>query len=1329
MKEQTKLYINYRAFFTLLAAGLLLLPQTGFAATTGTTALFRQVGSGSSSAVGDYVSATAANGGMNSIYQFFLEVPVGTTQMIVRLFDADTGRTQGGNNNHDWQQGTGYNTSCRYTLYTPTGGTQVTRLIAAAAPGVNNGWYTLATVNTPAAGHWRLVSDMSSNATTGDDCNGWGFDVAGTNASGSVEIKAYAYSFVPVGELSQTGATTTTTLYPYITSGCSTNWKDFDGDSTTGACTITYRSRNGVVSGSYTGSASTVWLNYPISYTNDNFDNIAVESGIWTWTGTYTQTGAGGGNFGVFYAGNSNNATTPPTAQPQGNTFRIYLPSGTGNTPGGAPAKPVISQKLSIVSGNNPPINDVATRVRVEIIIFNPAVQTISVNPITAYIPGGNVVYAGNPVASQGSVTPPGGSPGTITWNVGNVAGNNSYATLYYEVNVTPDALTGPRYPVTGTPAAANGTTATYLDETGTTFTYGPLCELAVTRGGTPIPTWVAISCFEANMAYGQPMVEWHTAAENGTVGFYLWRKDAESKNYQLVNPNFLPALANAMMGGVYRLVDPNVQYSETVVYRIEEINARGDSLNYGPFTVTFDDAPANLKDTGNFYKKNSKEIPTTVNGFQSEVLTASEYEKSRQLARRNGLRTQGAKPMTTGSGQARIAVKSRGLYHVDAASIAAALGMSVVQVEGLIASQQLSLSTLGEPVAWLADGNRSGIYFYNENLQSPYSDQDIYWLEQGSGLALATVNGGTAAPADANQTFNATCHYEENHIPLTSLFTKSEDDFWLWDLVVAGMPSVSFPIQVPGRTTDGTAVLTVNLQGASDTAAAIDHDAQVLLNGRKIGESKWDGLAANSGQFNFYQSVLNDGENTVNINGVVPAGVPYSFFYVDSFDLSYQRYYQAVNNALWCQGDTNQTISVTGFSDSQVMVWDVSQPRQPRLVSTAGIDQGGRITFIPAAPTNQYLVIGLSAVLQPISISAASSTNLKRNYNSAEYLLIAPEEFANEAQQLADYRRGQGLTTAVVTLEDIYNCFNWGQASPLAIKDFLNSAYSQRRGKGLKYVVLVGRGTFDYKNYLGYGDNLVPVILATTADGLFAADNLYGDLKNNDGIPEIAIGRLPVISVEELQIVINKIKAYENSQGPWTGKALLIADNADNGGDFLSTSEDLIKQLDGYSVERLSLLGYANAAETRLGIISGFNSGTAVVNYVGHAGLDQLAEENIFNISDLPLLQNGNNLPIMILVACAAGRFDIPGNVCLSEALLLKENGGIVAALAPSSASFNSQSGLLIKEFYKAVFLVIEKDLGTAWLRAAKNFILQGGKPYLLNIFNLLGDPAVMFK
>jgi hypothetical protein len=514
MKKPAISRIFCRAMFFMFIAGILLLPQAAFAASTGTTAIYRQIGSGAATQSGDYISSNQG-AGLNTYYRYFIEVPPSTPRLTVDIFDGDIGAGTG-NNYTDWQIGNNYDTRCRYTLYNPSGAQVYTVRLDHNSTAYNNAWVTIYTVAAPAAGHWELRVDMSTaqQNETGDDVNGY------TDAgSGGTELNIYAYSFVPLGCIGVNPTTITTTLYPYITSGCTVGWNDFDGDNGTNFCRISYASRVNTVSGTYSGAANDLWLNNLIS--GYSIDSRNLDSGIWTATAAYTTLAGSTANFGVFWAGNWLAANGTPSAQPEANSFRVYLPTDGG----GAPAKPVFSQKLSFVSGSNPPVVGSTTRIRIELIVFNPAAQAITfsaANPVTAYVPGSGVVYAGNPVASQGTYTTPAvGGTGAVTWNPGTVNGNNTYATLYYEVNVTPTGSA--RLPVTGSPGP-NGTTARYVDETGNTtqaaatYTYGPLCDLAVTAGGPLIPTWVAISCFEANMTSGQPMVEWHTAAENGTV-------------------------------------------------------------------------------------------------------------------------------------------------------------------------------------------------------------------------------------------------------------------------------------------------------------------------------------------------------------------------------------------------------------------------------------------------------------------------------------------------------------------------------------------------------------------------------------------------------------------------------------------------------------------------------------------------------------------------------------------------------------------------------------------------------------------------------------------
>lgn len=1314
MKTKRNIIQNYILWLFLIPFFILSIPNNGFAASTGTTHLFRQWGMARVVSDGDYISSQ-----LKTYYSYFIEVPAGLSRLRVQIYDKDIGNTTGGN---DINAGTSTTGTCTYTLYDPSGNSWS----IGSAGGGNGVWTTLHDTTTTPAGHWEIRVTMSNH----DDLNGYGISADdGDNTAGGTELPIYAYSFVPLGTVNTTS--NTTTLYPFVTSGCEVDWNDFDGDNTTTTyARFSYASRAGLVpTTTYNGSANNVWVNRAI--TGFRTDLLNADMGIWTMTAFYDHLSGSDGNFGTFYVGNSVALDPPPTTQPTTTAFRIYLPTDGG----GAPAKPVISQKISFISGSNPPVTGSTTRVRVEIIVFNPAAQAITFsasNLVTAYVPGNGVVYAGNPVASQGTVTAPGiGSTGTISWNPGTVAGGNTYATLYYEVNVTP--VNGTRLPVTGNPAS-NGTTARYVDETGNTsqaaatYTYGPLCELAVTPGGSTIPTWVAVSCFEACAEESQPTVEWHTASEVGTVGFNLWRQDKESKEFQLINPNFLPSLPDSPQGGVYRLADPGAQYGEPVVYRLEEIDALGRTMSYGPFTVTFG-ADSRLQEADALREKIGKEEPSDVYGYRRFNRERSAYELDRLKTRSLSRQAVTASAASASKERVRITVKGRGLFYVNSSQVANSLGVSISQVELLITQHRLNLASSGKTIAWLADSNGAGIFFYNDRVETTYTDQNVFWLEQGSGLGMEGISAGNAGPADAGQSFRETIHFEENHYALTALFSNPKDDFWLWDYVEGGGSAKSFPVIVPGAMSSGPATLTVNLKGATDTAAANDHHATVSLNGTEIGSTFWDGTKGRTFEISFNSSLLNEGANTISVSGALDMGAPYSTFYVESFDLSYQRQYKAYGNTLICRGDGNAAITVAGFTSPQVIILDVSKPDRPKQVTGAALDVSGRITFVPRAAANNYMVIALDAALRPLSLKGDVPARLDKPGFSAEYVVITPEEFRNTAQKLADYRKSKGLTTMVATLEDIYESFNFGLASPLAIRDFLANAYSNWSGKKPKYAVLIGKGTYDYKDYLGFGDNLFPVILAKTSQGLFAADKEFGDVTGNYGIPEIAIGRLPVISNAELQSMIDKIKAYENSQGSWTDKALMIADNTDDAGDFAAGCDDLAALTGGYQAQKIYLADPAQAGETRSRIITAFNSGAALVNYCGHAGLEQLATENIFNVTDAARLQNGSQLPLMVMLTCVAGRFEIPGFTSLGEALLLNEDGGSAGGLIPSGAALHSQSLRLGEEFYKVAFRGKGLSAGLALVQAMKNYIQHGGVSSLLNIYNWLGDPALMFK
>ncbi len=840
--------------------------------------------------------------------------------------------------------------------------------------------------------------------------------------------------------------------------------------------------------------------------------------------------------------------------------------------------------------------------------------------------------------------------------------------------------------------------------------------SLPVTLDDTP--TWAAVTRFVAGDVNGMPALEWHTGGESGAAGFNLWRRDRQSGQYEQVNPELLPALAGAPQGGVYRFADPGAFPGEPTVYLLEETDAMGRTRTYGPFTVEFGAAAPSYEVEPGV----GRERPSDIYGYQRFERAQTLFEQKRLDARRQEL---GRASLQAASGRerARVTVKGRGLFYVTAGQIAGSLGLSEATAASLIGRYGFKLTTLGKECAWLADVNSAGLFFYNEGLETVYSDRNVFFLERGNGLTMETIGGGSAGPV-SGQTYKDDRHFEENHYSLLLPSMDPAGDLWFWDYVAAGASGKPFAIEVPGAA-PGRATLKVSLQGATDTAAENDHHAVVSLNGTEIGEGTWGGAVAHEIEIGFDAGLLHDGANSVTVGGKLDTGAPYGTFYVESFDLSYPRYYQAVANSIICRADGNSVITVGGLTEAQAAVLDVSVPRKPLLLAGVAPDVAGRVTFVPRGAERVYLVSGLNAALRPLAVAGDRPSQLKGRARAAEYIVIAPEEFTAAAKDLAEYRRRKGLKTFVATLEDIYDSFSFGVANPNAIRDFL--IYASKNWGKVKYAVLAGKGTYDYNDCKGYGDNLVPALLAWTPEGLCASDRMYGDIRGRDGLPEIAVGRLPAVTGGELAAMVAKIKAYEGGQGAWTDKALFIADNTDSGGDFARSCDELAALATGYAAEKFYLSG--SVAAVKEGIIASWNAGAALAAYCGHGGIDQLAAENLLDAGDAAALANDGQLPLALLFTCAAGRFELPGFTSLGEALALNESGGMAGGLVPSGAALNSDSLRLGGEFIKAAIRGSAQTAGTALLSAMKGYLLQGGTPSLLNIYNWIGDPALKFK
>lgn len=706
------------------------------------------------------------------------------------------------------------------------------------------------------------------------------------------------------------------------------------------------------------------------------------------------------------------------------------------------------------------------------------------------------------------------------------------------------------------------------------------------------------------------------------------------------------------------------------------------------------------------------------------------------EAARHRALRKQRKGPAL------KMEVGSSALYYLDAATIAGQMGIAPSKVKNLLRANMLSLSSKGRLVPYLPAGDDSGLFFYGQELNSIYASKNVYWLTKGPGVRMRHTgtggrnkNKGNKGASQLALTFEDTLHLEKNLFYGMGLTRDPESDYWFWEYIISGYPSMDTKTytfdtkSVAGGSHN--AQLVVRLVGATDTSANPDHHATVRLNGTVIGQTRWNGVSKHAMVLSFDQSLLIEGNNKVEVTAHRDAGVPYSYIVMDSLDLTYHRRYEAEDDSLDFTVDGGSAVTVSGFTGSDVLLLDITDPDYPLYVADAQVKAvtGYELGFTAPPSGGRFLAATLGAVKTGLAMIADQQVGLASKRNEADYLVITTDELVAEASKLAMYRETLGFKSMVVRVEDIMDEFNFGISSPHAIRDFL--AYASNNWKTApRYVLLAGEGTVDYKNYTGYNDNLVPPLMVSTPYGIYPSDNRLADF-NGDSVPEMAVGRLPVVTAAELKAVTRKIMVFEDAQAAlyWRYRVLLAADNPDSGGNYHKDSDELAAIFPPeYAIDKV-YLSQGMTVYARNDIMDAINSGVSFMNYFGHGNMTQLANEGLIRKQDLVKMTNSGRLPFLTAMTCMVSNFAFPGFDSLSELLLLKPDGGVAAIFSSTGQSMNSEAVELDKDFYKAVFEDGHVIAGDAMLRAFERYRAGGGNKEVIDIFNLIGDPALRIR
>ena len=588
-------------------------------------------------------------------------------------------------------------------------------------------------------------------------------------------------------------------------------------------------------------------------------------------------------------------------------------------------------------------------------------------------------------------------------------------------------------------------------------------------------------------------------------------------------------------------------------------------------------------------------------------------------------------------------------------------------------------------------------IEFYATGIDTPSTGTRVYWLVQGSspGLRIASATVPKGRLGSTPSSFNSTVTFSPKEYYAPGIANGSPDGFY--GDVVTSTPITESITAVDPAPSSASATLSVTLTGGYWWS----HNVNVSLNGNAAGSLNFNGEIVQAGTFSVPSSWVVAGANAVTL--VAPDGGN-DVSLVTTISLTYPRQYRALNDSLKSTAAGSVPLSVGGFSNSSIRAFDITSPATPQqlvvAVSAAGGGYSAMLTTPSSTGNRTVLAIATDQILSPAGIAPNVPSSLSATSNQANFVIVAYPTMVSAASTLAALRQAQGMQVSVVNVTDVYDEFSYGEKDPSAIRNFLQ--YTQTKwAKAPRYVLLLGGASLDPRDYLGYGNqDLVPTQYIPTALTRTASDDWFVDF-NNDGLPDMAIGRIPVESVDDAATVISKITSYGQTAGEWTKNVLMAADANDANNNFESSLAGAAALVPtSYGLASV-LTGQIGGSAARQAIVDGFNTGAAVVNYTGHGFEQAWSSQNIFTTGTVPTLTNASQLPFVVSIGCLTGYFQDPTAVSLAAAALTAPNGGAVAVWASSALTSLPGETAIDQQLFANLFNGSRPALGDAVAQA----------------------------
>jgi hypothetical protein len=647
-----------------------------------------------------------------------------------------------------------------------------------------------------------------------------------------------------------------------------------------------------------------------------------------------------------------------------------------------------------------------------------------------------------------------------------------------------------------------------------------------------------------------------------------------------------------------------------------------------------------------------------------------------------------------------------------------------------------------GDLVIFYADAVDSWQYstqFHRfQRYKDHYTDKNVYWLTfdgdfQGQPRRMASVDGAPDGSVDVSiESYTAVSHKEQETVFWFSGDEEVDEFEWYWGRgLVFSVTSQLYDL-VPGS----EAKVTVRHQYGDPTLS--------VNGGASIDGEPYQTYST------YNTSDLVDGANSLQIHS--PSDMT-----LDYVDVDYKRWLKVIDGVMtFAQPDTFGTIRYTlTRATTPYFLFDIGDRNNPVEIVNGTLNNGVLVfdDTVSALSHKRYCFTSRDRLKSPGAVSLYQMDNLRDpnlSQNRADEIIITYDSFFDQAVRLAQHRQSvSGLATRVVKISDIYNQFSYGLTDVVAIRDFLKYAYENWSEPAPSFACLLGDGNYDYRNYRGNNlRNYIPPFENTTAMGdecfIYFGPEGYLDSDANL-LPDMVIGRINARSAQEADDIIGKIEDYDSHPdlGPWRNRVVIVADDNLHPGDpreTYHTNPQAEALANGhvpnkFEINKIYMVDYlmgpgGEKPDARNALISAWNQGALIINWIGHGSANLWADEHIFRrIEDIPRLNNGKKLPLVFTASCSIGRFDVPNVECMAEELLRGRSRGSISVISATRDSWATPNQYLNNYFFDQVLGHDSIGIGMAlymakYLRANRGQIDGNDRLYMV-----FGDPAQLLQ